>query len=168
MNEKEKENIKEAEEEEEEEEGIWVREQRKRKRKRKRSRRRRRREEELADWPDLAPASDGGRPQRQRAKVNGQTSVIFFFHCWRVGAVRSRVEAVLALRQRRVREAKKKKMTLAGHQNPASRTRSGVRHVSDIDTMPKMACPCNLDQISRFHQTSILSLRRGVRDIFVH
>ena len=109
MNEKEKENIKEAEEEEEEEEGIWVREQRKRKRKRKRSRRRRRREEELADWPDLAPASDGGRPQRQRAKVNGQTSVIFFFHCWRVGAVRSRVEAVLALRQRRVREAKKKK-----------------------------------------------------------
>ena len=82
MNEKERENVKEAEEEEEEEEeegGIWVREQRKRKRKRKRSRRRRRREEQLADRLDLAPASDGGQRQRQRAEVRGQPSVIFFF-----------------------------------------------------------------------------------------
>ena len=70
MNEKEKENLKEAEEEE----GIWVREQRKRKR--KRSRRRRRREEELADWPDLALANDGG--QWQQVEVRGQTFVIFF------------------------------------------------------------------------------------------
>ena len=90
MNEKEKENLK----EEEEEEGIWVREQRKRKRTR---RRRRRREEQLADWLDLAPASDGG--QRQRAEVRGQTSVIFLFFpllaCRsRVGAIRSRVKAV--------------------------------------------------------------------------
>ena len=81
MNEKEKENVKEAEEEE----GIWVREQRKRKRKRSR---RRRREEQLADQLDLAPASNGGQRQQQRAEVRGQTSVIFhfFFHCWRVGA----------------------------------------------------------------------------------
>ena len=126
MNEKEKENIKEAEEEEEEEEGIWVREQRKRKRKRKRSRRRRRREEELADWPDLAPASDGGRPQRQRAKVNGQTSVIFFFHCWRVGAAsepcQSRVSAVL--------EKRKKKNTRRTPESGESYPYS-VRHVSD-------------------------------------
>ena len=71
MNEKEKENIKEAAEEE----GIWVREQRKR----KRSRRRRRREEQLADRLDLAPASDGGQRQWQRAEVRGQTSVIFLF-----------------------------------------------------------------------------------------
>ena len=86
MNETDKENVKEAEEEEEEEEGIWVRDQRKIKR--KRSRRRRRREEQLADRLDLAPASDGGQRQRQRAEVRGQTSVIFlfFFHCWRVGA----------------------------------------------------------------------------------
>ena len=81
MNETEKENVKAAEEEDEE--GIWVREQRKRKR--KRSRRRRRREEELADRPDLAPASDRG--QWHWAKVRGQTFVIFFFffQCWRVG-----------------------------------------------------------------------------------
>ena len=80
MNEKEKENVNEVEEEEE---GIWVREQRKRKRSRRRRRRRRRREEELADRPDLAPASDGGQRQQQRAEVRGQTSVIFlfFFHC---------------------------------------------------------------------------------------
>ena len=77
MNETEKENVKEAEEEEEEEEGIWVRDQRKIKR--KRSRRRRRREEQLADRLDLAPASDGGQRQRQRAEVRGQTSVIFLF-----------------------------------------------------------------------------------------
>ena len=99
MNETEKENVKEAEEEE----GIWVREQRKRKRKRKRSRRRRRREGQLADRLDLAPASDGGQRQRQRAEVRGQTSVIFlfFFHCWRVGAASE-------LCQSRVGEAKKK------------------------------------------------------------
>ena len=75
MNETGKENVKEAEEEEEE--GIWAREQRKRKR--KTSRRRRRREEQLADRLDLAPASDGGQRQRQRAEVRGQTSVIFLF-----------------------------------------------------------------------------------------
>ena len=95
MNEKEKENIKEAAEEE----GIWVREQRKR----IRSRRRRRREEQLADRLDLAPASDGGQRQWQRAEVRGQTSVIFlfFFHCWRVGAVRSRVKAVSEKRKKK-------------------------------------------------------------------
>ena len=117
MNEKEKENVKEAEEEEEEEEGIWVREQRKRKRSR------RRREEQLADRLDLAPASDGGQRQRQRAEVRGQTSVIFlfFFHCWRVGAASEPCQS-------RVREAKKKKETLAGHRNQASHTHTGVRH----------------------------------------
>ena len=130
MNETEKENVKEAEEA-----GIWAREQRKR----KRSRRRRRREEQLADRLDLAPASDGGQRQWQRAEVRGQTSVIFlfFFHCWRVGAASEPCES-------RVGEAKKKKETLAGHRNQASRTRTGVRHVSDTDTTPKMACPCNL------------------------
>ena len=100
MNEKEKENVKEAEEEEEE--GIWVREQRKRKR--KRSRRRRRREEQLADRLDLAPASDRGQRQWQRAEVRGQTSVIFlfFFHCWCVGAASEPCQS-------HVGEAKKKK-----------------------------------------------------------
>ena len=44
----------------------------------------------------------------------------------------------------RVGESKKKKRDTAGHRNPARRTRSGVRHVSDTDTTPKMACPCNL------------------------
>ena len=100
MNEKEKENVKEAEEEDEE--GIWVREQRKR----KRSRRRRRREEQLADRLDLAPASDGGQRQRQRAEVRGQTSVIFLFFpllaCRsRVGAIRSRVKAVSEKRKKK-------------------------------------------------------------------
>ena len=100
MNETEKENVKEAEEEEEEEEGIWVREQR------KRSRRRRRREEQLTDRRDLAPASDGGQRQRQRAEVRGQTSVIFlFFHCWRVGAASEPFGAV----SKPCRRSKKKK-----------------------------------------------------------
>ena len=152
MNEKEKENVKEAEEEEEEEEeeGIWVREQRKR----KRSRRRRRREEQLADRLDLAPASDRGQRQRQRqrqwqrAEVRGQTSMIFFFffNCKRVGAA-------LEPCQSRVGEAKKKKKreTLVRHRNQASRIHTGVRHVSDTNTTPKMACPCNLAP-SRSHQ----------------
>ena len=85
MNKKEKENVKEAEEEEEEEEeeGIWVREQRKRKR--KRSRRRRGREEQLADRLDLAPASDRGQRQWQRAEVRGQTSVILFLFFFTAG-----------------------------------------------------------------------------------
>ena len=140
MNETEKENVKEAEEEEEEEEGIWVREQRKRKRKRKRSRRRRRREEQLADRLDLAPASDGGQRQRQRAEVRGQTSVIFLFFSTAGVSVPRRSHSAPCRRS----EKKKKKETLAGHRNQASRSRTGVRHVSDTDTTPKMACPCNL------------------------
>ena len=127
MNETEKENVKEAEEEEE---GIWVREQR------KRSRRRRRREEQLADRLNLALASDEG--QRQWAEVRGQTSVIFLFFS---------TVGVSEPCQSRVGEARKKrKETLAGHRNQASRTRTGVRHVSDTDTTPKMACPCNLEE----------------------
>ena len=113
MNKKEKENIKEAEEEEEEEEGIWVREQRKRSRRR----RRRRREEELADQPDLAPASDGGQWQQQRAEVRGLYDFFIFFHCWHVGAMSEK--------------RKKKKKRLAGHRNPASCTRSSVQHRHD-------------------------------------
>ena len=73
----------------------------------------------------------------------------FFFHCWRVGRVGaasapclSRVGAVSAP-CRRIGKKKKKRDT-AGHRNPARRTRSGVRHVSNTDTTPKMACPCNL------------------------
>ena len=132
MNETEKENVKEAEEEEEE--GIWVREQRKRKR--KRSRRRRRREEQLADRLDLAPASDGGQRQWQRAEVRGQTSVIFllFFHCWRVG------------------EAKKKKR----HSPDTGIRRVVPVPVSDTDTTPKMACPCNLGILPVYSGDSIL------------
>ena len=141
MNKKEKENVKEAEEEEEEE-GIWAREQRKRKRKRKRSRRRRRREEQLADRLDLAPASDGG----QRAEVKGQTSVIFLFFstAGMLEPRQSRVKAVSAPCRRSEKKEKKKRETLAGHRNQVSHTSTGVRHVSDTDTMPKMACPCNL------------------------
>ena len=137
MNETEKENVKEAEEEDEG--GIWVREQRRRKR--KRSRRRRRREEQLADRLDLAPASDGG--QRQRVEVRGQTSVIFLF--FSTAGVSEPRRSHSEPCQSRVGEGKKKKKeTLAGHRNQASRTRTGVRHVSDTDTTPKMACPCNL------------------------
>ena len=138
MNEKEKENVKEEEEEEEEEEGIWVREKRKRKRSR------RRREEQLADRLDLAPASDGGQWQRQQAEVRGQTSVIFLFF-FPLLACRSRVGAV-SKPCRRSEKKKKKEETLAGHRNQASRTRTGVQHVSDTDTTPKMACPCNLEE----------------------
>ena len=130
MNETEKENVKEAEEEEE---GIWVREERKRKR--KRSRRRRRREEQLADRLDLAPASDGGQRQQQRAEVRGQTSVnfLFFFHCWRVGATSEPFGAAsepfgAVSKPCRRSKKKKKKETLAGHRNQASHTRTSVRH----------------------------------------
>ena len=126
MNEKEKENVKEAEEEE----GIWVREQRKRKR--KRSRRRRRREEQLANWLNLAPASDEGQWQRQWVEVRGQTSVIFFFFFFTIGVSEPR------------RKSKKNKKRLAGHRNQVSCTHIGVRHMFDTDTIPKMACPCNL------------------------
>ena len=62
----------------------------------------------------------------------------------RVGAVseprRSRVGAVSGNRKKK----KKKKRDTAGHRNPARRTRSGVQHVSNTDTTPKMACLCNL------------------------
>ena len=116
MNEKEKENLKEAEEE-----GIWVREQRKR----KRSRRRRRREEQLADRLDLALASDGGQRQWQRAEVRGQTSVIFLF--FSTAGVSEPRRSHSEPCQSRVGEGKKKKKeTLAGHRNQASRTRTGV------------------------------------------
>ena len=43
-----------------------------------------------------------------------------------------------------VSEKRKKKRDTAGHRKLARRPRSGVRHVSDADTTPKMACPCNL------------------------
>ena len=47
-----------------------------------------------------------------------------------------------------VLEKWKKKKTLFGHWSPASCTRSGVRHVSDTDMSPKMACSCNLTNMS--------------------
>ena len=120
MNETEKENVKEAEEEDEE--GIWVREQRKRKR--KRSRRRRRREEQLADRLDLAPASDGGQQQRQRAEVRGQTSVIFLFFfpllaCRsRVGAIWSRVKAVSEKRKKKKKKRDTRRTPESGESYP--------------------------------------------------
>ena len=76
--------------------------------------------------------------------------IFFFFFTAGVSEAseprQSCVGAVSAPRRRlsEKRKKKKKKRTLAGHRNPASRTRSGVRHVSDTDTTPKMACPCNL------------------------
>ena len=97
---------------------------------------------ELTDRPNLALVRDRG--QRQRLEGGGvenlrcefQLSVcdfLFFFHYWHV---------------RRVEEArkkkKKKKNTLLGHQSPASCTNSGVRHMSDTNTSPKLACLCNL------------------------
>ena len=39
---------------------------------------------------------------------------------------------------------KKKKKTLLGHQSPASCTNSSVRHMSDTNMSPKLACLCNL------------------------
>ena len=111
-----------------------MREQRKRKRKRSR-RRRRRREEELADRPDLAPASDGG--QRQRAEVRGQTSVIFLF--FSTAGVSEPFGAVSKPCRRS--EKKKKKR----HSPDTGIRRVVPVPVSDTDTTPKMACPCNLD-----------------------
>ena len=76
-------------------------------------------------------------------------SFFFFFSLLACRTRRSRVGAVSEPHRSRVgavsenREKKKKKDT-AGHRNPARRTRSGVRHVSNTDTTPKMACPCNL------------------------
>ena len=89
---------------------------------------------------------------------------------------RSRVEAVSEPCRRRVgacrrNEKKERKRTLAGHRNPASRTRSGVRHVSDIDTTPKMACPCNLAKplvfqfVSKFPCVFVL-LRFMIENLF--
>ena len=104
---------------------------------------------ELADRPNLAPARDRGQRQRSEGgwveNLRGGFLKIcdippFFLHCWHVGRVGAASEPC----RRRVGETKKKRRTLAGHQYPASRTRSGVRHVSDTDTTPKMACPCNL------------------------
>ena len=46
--------------------------------------------------------------------------LLFFFHCWRVGRV--------GTPSKPCRRSEKKKRTLAGHRNLASRTRSGVRH----------------------------------------
>ena len=70
----------------------------------------------------------------------------FFFSLLACRTRRSRVGAVSEPRRSRVGEPKKKKKKrdTAGHRNPARRTRSGVGHVSDTDTTPKMACPCNL------------------------
>ena len=107
---------------------------------------------ELADRPDLAPARNRGqRQQRAEQRVGGLRSenlrcgfwdfsgllfhkinvigksksvISFFFSLLACRTRRSHVGAALA----RVGETKKKKRTLAGHRNPASRTRSGVRH----------------------------------------
>ena len=64
-----------------------------------------------------------------------------FFFLFSLLACRTRRSRVGAMSENR---KKKKKRDTAGHRNPARRTRSGVRHVSDTDTTPKMACPCNL------------------------
>ena len=68
----------------------------------------------------------------------------FFLHCWRVGSVgaaselcRSRVGAASA----RVGETKKKKR---GHSPDTGIRRVVPVPVSDTDTTPKMACPCNV------------------------
>ena len=61
----------------------------------------------------------------------------FFFHCWRVGRVGE-------VKKKKKKKKKKEKKETVEHRNLARRTRSGVRHVSDTDTTPKMACPCNL------------------------
>ena len=89
-----------------------------------------------------------------RPKLAGMTrnmpKISFFSSLLACQKCRSRVGAVSEPCRRRVgvcrrnEKKKKKKRTHAGHRNPASRTRSGVRHVSDTDTTPKMACPCNL------------------------
>ena len=122
---------------------------------------------ELADRPDLAPKRDKGQWQRQqpgRAEVRGRVgglrsenlrcgfrdfSGLLFHKINVIGKSKSVISfffSPLACRSRvgEAKKKKKKKETLAGHRNPASRTRSGVRHVSDTDTTPKMACPCNL------------------------
>ena len=72
-----------------------------------------------------AGVSDASEPRRRRVWAASEPC-------------RSRAGAVSENRE------KKKKRDTAGHRNPARRTRSGVRHVSDTDTTPKMACPCNL------------------------
>ena len=88
-------------------------------------------------------------------------SFFFFFSLLACRTRRSRVGAVSEPRRSHVgavseNREKKKKRDTAGHRNPARRTRSGVQHVSDTDTTPKMACPCNLDSSltlrSQFHE----------------
>ena len=68
----------------------------------------------------------------------------FFFSLLACRGRRNRVDAVSELRRRRVGEAEKKKRDTAGHRNLVRRPCSSVRHVSDADMTPKMACPCNL------------------------
>ena len=90
------------------------------------------------------------------ARVSTSDSTVYRFSTWDVGfkicdflsffffsllacrTCRSRVDTASE------KPKKKRKKTLTRHGNPASRTRSGVQHVSDIDTTPKMACTCNL------------------------
>ena len=108
---------------------------------------------EFTDRCDLAPARDRGQ---QRGQKEGG------LRTWEVGFskwfLRLKIfdflffSSLLVCRTRRSHvgaasahvEKKKKKRTLAGHRNPMSRTCSDVRHVSDINTTPKIACPCNL------------------------
>ena len=85
--------------------------------------------------------------------------IFFFFFIAGVSEASEPRRSCVGAASARVREMKKKKKkrTLAGHRNPASRTRSGVRHVSDTDTTPKMACPCNLGY-SESQSQSLLNL----------
>ena len=111
---------------------------------------------ELADRPDLAPARD--RRQRQRSEggwvenLRGGFLKICdippsFLHCWRVGRVGAASEPC----QRRVgacrRNEKKKKKKKRGHSPNTGIRRVVPVPVSDTNTTPKMACPCNLGLI---------------------
>ena len=68
-------------------------------------------------------------------------------------------------------EQKKKKRDTAGHRNLARRPRSGVRYVSDADTTPKMACPCNLDlqyHVIHFHKLLVSLYHNIPMSLSVH
>ena len=144
MNETEKENVKEAEEEDEE---RHLGERAKKKKKKKKQKKKK----ERGAARRSARSSSGERRRAAAAAAGrGERSDICDFSFFSTAGVSEPRRSHSEPCQSRVGEAKKKKKkeTLAGHRNQASRTRTGVRHVSDTDTTPKMACPCNLGKIA--------------------
>ena len=125
MNETEKENVKEAEEEDEERHlGERAKKKKKKKKQKKKKERGAARRSARSSSDERRRAAAAGRGER--SDICDFSSFFPLLACRsRVGAIRSRVKAVSEKRK------KKKRETLAGHRNQASRTRTGVRHRHD-------------------------------------